>query len=88
MNINPAYKANELRLALNKVEPKAIVVSNKFHNQNFQNILAELIPDCSGEPSNDRLARAQVSSSIVPSLQRVITLTKEQPTIRFFCFLK
>lgn len=72
MSLNPAYRANELRYALNQVEAKALVMAEEFRGQNLSAILGELIPS-PDQSGNDGL----ISSSMLPSLQRVITMSEE-----------
>ena len=45
VNINPAYRGNELQYALNKVECRALIVSPRFKSSDYLAILRELAPE-------------------------------------------
>jgi fatty-acyl-CoA synthase len=45
VNINPAYRAPELRYALNKVGCKALIVAPRFKSSDYMGMLAELAPE-------------------------------------------
>ena len=78
MNINPAYQAGELRYALEKVGVKALVVAKKFRNTNLIHVLSQLVPQLDpnsiGNKFDDNFL---VSSSLIPSLERVIVMSDE-----------
>lgn len=73
MNVNPAYRTQELRYALNLVEVKALIVADKFRNQSLQEMLKELIPS-QPEKCSENL---EISSPMLPSLKRLIVLSDQ-----------
>ena len=75
MNINPAYKASELRYALEKVGVRALVVAKSFRNQNLLDILTQLIPQLENENQQHFTDKGIISSALIPSLERVIVLS-------------
>lgn len=86
MNVNPAYQATELRYALEKVEVKALVMAKTFRNTDLVNILSQLVPQLDPRDTTNHLVSTdgtRVSSSPVPSLERVIVLS-EEPQNRYF----
>ena len=82
VNINPAYKSPELRYAINKVEIKALVVADNFRNQNLPAILNELIPEKEKTSSSGDV----ISSPLLPSLQKVITLSQQPQQKSYFYY--
>ncbi len=77
MNINPAYQTNELQYALEKVGVKALVVAKTFRNKNLLDILSQLIPQLDQENQQHPADNDIISSSLTPSLERVIILSDE-----------
>ena len=69
ININPAYKSDELRYALNLVGVKALAMAPKFRNMDLLAILKEAVPEL------EMATQPPVSSKSVPSLKHVISLT-------------
>lgn len=74
VNVNPAYRSNELRYALNLVGVKVLLMAEQFRTQNLPDILNELLIPSSSSADGDL-----VSSSQLPSLERVIMLTEQRP---------
>lgn len=66
VNINPAYRPNELKFCLNKVAVKAIVCDEEFKTSNYYNMLCELAP----ELPNSR--RGELMSRELPHLKQII----------------
>ena len=71
VNVNPAYRVNELRYALNLVEVKVLIMAEKFRNQSLPDVLKELIPEPKSSDGDIHL----VSTPILPNLERVIVLS-------------
>lgn len=69
VNINPAYRSEELRYALNKVGVKALVMAQSFKDEDLHATLIEAVPELS-------VTRSPIfRSQSVPSLQHVIMLS-------------
>ncbi|OWF52435.1 acyl-CoA synthetase family member 2, mitochondrial-like [Mizuhopecten yessoensis] len=68
VNVNPQYKEQELEFALGKVGCKAIIISEKFKDQNYYDILYNVVPELSGSISGD------IRSDRLPSLKILITM--------------
>jgi fatty-acyl-CoA synthase len=78
VNINPAYQAGELRYALEKVGVKALVVAKNFRNTNLMDTLSQLVPQLDpNRAANEFENTLYVSSSLIPSLERVIVMSDE-----------
>jgi len=68
VNINPAYRINELEFALNSVGCKALITATKFKTSNYDAMLAELAPELPTSSAGDlRAAR-------LPDLRWVIRI--------------
>ncbi|WP_293371101.1 AMP-binding protein [Nevskia sp.] len=68
VNVNPAYRLNELEYALNKVGCRALVSASRFKSSDYLAMLAELAPELATcEPGALRAAR-------LPTLDFVIRL--------------
>lgn len=68
VNINPAYQANELEFALNKVECKALVTASKFKSSNYLEMLDGMAPEIkTSEPG-------RLNSSRLPHLKTLISI--------------
>ena len=79
VNINPAYRADELKYCINKVGCKALITAARFKTSDYIAMLHELAPeitDC--EPGKTR-------SKGLPSLEILIRLGDE-PTPGFYSF--
>lgn len=66
VNINPGYRAAELEYALNKVECRALVMSDQFKTSNYINILRELAPEL------ENCRPGELQAALLPSLKTVI----------------
>ncbi|XP_046641888.1 medium-chain acyl-CoA ligase ACSF2, mitochondrial-like [Daphnia pulicaria] len=80
VNINPAYQTEELRYALEKVGVKALVVAKHFRNTNLMDILSQLVPQLDPNRNTNQLEDTKqliVSSSLIPTLERVIVMSDE-----------
>ena len=70
VNINPAYRRNELEYALNKVACKALILARRFKTSDYVSMLGELVDDANPETG-------AVKSEQVPSLQLAIEIASE-----------
>jgi len=71
VNINPAYRRNEVEYALAKVGAKALVVMPRHATSDYLAMLAELMPElANAEPG-------RLESSALPALRAVIRLGDE-----------
>ncbi|XP_070001673.1 medium-chain acyl-CoA ligase ACSF2, mitochondrial-like isoform X2 [Penaeus vannamei] len=79
VNINPAYRPNELEYCLNKVGVKGIVCDEKFKTSDYYKMLCAVAPEL---PSS---APGDLSSSAVPYLKKVFMCSQEKlsGTFRF-----
>lgn len=73
VNINPAYRTNELEYSLNKVGCKAIIMSESFKSQNYVGMLAELCPELANCPPGG------IRSKRVPELKSAIVIANKKP---------
>ena len=69
VNVNPAYKAEELKYCINKVEIKALVSARKFKTSNYYETLCEIVDD-----------RDTLKGERIPSLEHVIMMKNENST--------
>ena len=68
VNINPAYRLNELEYALNKVGCSALITADSFKTSDYIAMLRELLPELDGvEPG-------ALESKRVPGLRSVVRL--------------
>ncbi len=72
VNINPAYRGNELQYALNKVQCRALIVSPYFKSSNYLEMLQELAPELA------HCKPGKLASAALPSLSLVIRLGEER----------
>jgi fatty-acyl-CoA synthase len=72
VNINPAYKSNELEYSLNKVGCKAIILSETYKAQNFVQILNEVCPELAASKPG------QIKSARLPQLKSAILISKNK----------
>lgn len=72
VNINPLYKSLELQYVLEKVQCSAIIVSEKFKDQHYYNILFKLVPEMATQKSGS------LHSHELPTLKHVITMGKQK----------
>lgn len=73
VNINPAYKSNELEYSLNKVGCKAIIMSETYKTQNFVDIFNQVCPEA------DSSKPGEINSKRVPQLKSAILISKKKP---------
>ncbi len=68
VNINPAYKADELEYALKKVGCKGIIMADKFKIIDYMKILSSICPELeSSKPGNLKASR-------LPELKNIIII--------------
>ncbi len=68
VNINPAYRTNELEYALNKVGAKALVTASTFKTSNYISMLRDLAPEL------DRSQPGALHAARLPHLKTVIRI--------------
>ena len=68
VNINPAYKTHELEYSLNKVECKAIIMSESNKNQNYLKMIHSMAPEL------DHCQVGQLNAQKLPFLRSVIII--------------
>ena len=73
VNINPAYRAQELEYALNKVGCKGLILAAEFKGGDYLGMLRELAPEL------DDCEPGQLQAARLPHLRAVIRLGEEQP---------
>ena len=69
VNLNPAYKSNELEYVLNKVSCKALVIASTFKTTDYQEILYKIAPELAENSSSKVL-----NSARLPHLKFVIKI--------------
>lgn len=68
VNVNPAYRLSELEYALNKVQVKALILAEKFKNNDYIGMIQTLAPELdTSEPGHIRAQR-------LPDLRWVIRM--------------
>ena len=80
VNINPAYKSDELCYALNLVGVKALVMAPKFRNFDLLTILKDAAPELTSASGT------AVSGASVPSLKHVILLSSNTEDKALLCW--
>ncbi|CAJ0961763.1 unnamed protein product, partial [Mesorhabditis belari] len=70
VNVNPAYQAEELKYALNKVGVRALVTPRNFRKSNYYGTLEKLIPGLDSSP----LGEGMVRSKELPHLEHLIMI--------------
>ena len=70
VNINPAYRRNELEYALDKVGCKALILARRFKTSDYVSMLGELVEEANSETG-------AVKSEQVPSLRLAIEIVSE-----------
>ena len=70
VNINPAYRRNELEYALNKVGCKALILARRFKTSDYVSMLGELVEEANSETG-------AVKSEQVPSMRLAIEIVSE-----------
>lgn len=72
VNINPAYKTNELEYSLNKVGCKAVIMSETFKTQNYVKMLTDLCPEVVDSKPGE------LNSKKLPQLKSVIVISDKK----------
>ncbi len=73
VNINPAYRLNELEYALNSVECRALILAETFKTSDYVGMIQELAPELADT------APGQLKSKTLPDLEMVITISEKAP---------
>eukprot|EP00066_Takifugu_rubripes_P013105 XP_011602371.1 PREDICTED: acyl-CoA synthetase family member 2, mitochondrial-like [Takifugu rubripes] len=73
VSLNTAYQANEVDLALKKVQCNAVVCPTSFRSQKYCEMLREICPEIGTTPA------AMIKSSRLPDLKMVIVTDSRQP---------
>ncbi|OTG80352.1 AMP-binding protein [Acinetobacter sp. ANC 4648] len=68
VNLNPAYKKNELEYVLNKVSCKGLVIASKFKTSDYQDVLMQIAPELASTINHI------LDSEKVPHLKHVIKI--------------
>ena len=71
VNINPAYRVQELEYALNQSEVSLLITAKQFKSSDYHSMIYELVPELRQAGNG-----AEFSSCRVPMLRKVITLDK------------
>ena len=69
VNINPAYRADELLFTMNNVEMEALITAESFKTSDYLQIIESLCPEL------PKSAPGGLNSSKVPSLKHVIVMS-------------
>ncbi|XP_042888637.1 medium-chain acyl-CoA ligase ACSF2, mitochondrial-like [Penaeus japonicus] len=79
VNINPAYRPNELEYCLNKVGVKGLVCDEKFKTSDYYKMLCSLAPELPSSTPGD------LTSAALPHLKKVFICSQEKMsgTFRF-----
>jgi len=70
VNINPAYRLNELEYALNSVECKALILAESFKTSDYVGMVTELAPELK------TAVTGQLKSAKLVDLETVITISQ------------
>ena len=68
VNLNPAYKSNELEYVLNKVSCKGLVIASQFKTTNYQEILTKIAPEL------NQAASKVLKAERLPHLKHIIKI--------------
>ena len=74
VNLNPAYKSNELEYVMNKVSCKGLVIASQFKSTNYQDILMKIAPEIKG--AENKVLKAER----LPHLKYIIKIDEEEHT--------
>ena len=74
VNLNPAYKSNELEYVMNKVSCKGLVIASQFKSTNYQDILMKISPEIKG--AENKVLKAER----LPHLKYIIKIDEEEHT--------
>ena len=69
VNINPAYRVQELEYALNQSEVSLLMTAKQFKSSDYHSMIYELVPELRQAGNG-----VEFSSSRVPTLRKVVTL--------------
>ena len=69
VNINPAYRVQELEYTLNQSGVRLLITARQFKSSDYHSMLYELVPELR-QPGS----RSEVASNRVPTLRKVLTL--------------
>ncbi|AFT68813.1 Long-chain-fatty-acid-CoA ligase, putative [Alloalcanivorax dieselolei B5] len=73
VNINPAYRLNELEYALKQSGCRWLVCADNFKTSDYQSMLTELVPELASSRPGD------VHSEVLPELRGVVSLADQPP---------
>src|SRR5438552_1211723 len=72
VNINPAYRAHELRYVLNQADITTLFLTDRFKSSHYFDLLAEVCPELRGcQP-------AELCSPGCPKLRRIISIKENK----------
>ncbi|RLA16682.1 MAG: AMP-binding protein, partial [Gammaproteobacteria bacterium] len=66
VNINPAYRAQELEYALKQSQVQCLITIPAFKKSNYVDMLAELLPELQNNPADN------INTNLLPDLHRII----------------
>ena len=69
VNINPAYRVQELEYALNQSEVSLLIAARQFKSSDYHSMIYELVPELRQTGNG-----AEFSSCRVPTLRKIVTL--------------
>jgi len=69
VNINPAYRVQELEYALNQSEVSLLIAAKQFKSSDYHSMIYELVPELRQTGNG-----AEFSSCRVPTLRKIVTL--------------
>lgn len=72
VNLNPAYKSNELEYVLNKVSCKGLIIASQFKTTSYQDILTKIAPEICH--SADKILNA----ARLPHLKHIIKMDEQE----------
>lgn len=73
VNINPAYRLNELEYALKQSGCRWLVCADNFKTSDYQSMLTELVPELASS------LPGEVRSDVLPELRGVVSLADQPP---------
>lgn len=74
VNLNPAYKSNELEYVLNKVSCKGLVIASQFKTSNYHEILLKIAPEI--KHAENKILKAER----LPHLKHIIKIDEQVHT--------
>jgi fatty-acyl-CoA synthase len=72
VNINPAYRANELAYVLNQADIRTLFLTDRFKTSDYFDILADVCPELAACPAG------QLRSAVCPKLRHVISIKPDK----------